>query len=787
MDLNSKTFSCLLLVLFLFVVRVTFAHGHDKEGDDEDLFKFLINANIGLSFSINQFDYEYHHKVRNTYLFDISKASQQISSPTSKWDVRIAKATYDERQKIYKLIITAEILEGEVDNASIALEFKLNNWKEGDYLLMPAAAYNGNRFESRRIAYSPKLLDPKDIGPDKGIIISDVPRLNIRSGPSQISLRSGDLAAPYIGIHHHEPKTGFSLQFNPQNEIGDLGVLFQENRNRDEALLKITSPVVREGERYFITDNEFNSEDKPHDFQMGDRITFEINLSAYSSENIQAVFDKFFDYRHADFMDSSLPSVHPFSSVFDVQESKFNEQNFVEEYGYYSVGMRESYTQDWAIGWTGGMISTYPLYFAGGEGTKKNVIRNFNWLFADGITPSGFFWESGEKGTIRYGGDQRKFHTKNWHIIRRSADALFFILKQFYHFKSMNVSVEKKWEDGIRTVADAFVKLWDDHGQMGQFVNSLSGDIEVGGSTSAAIAPAALIYAYLYYGDENYLRVAIASADHFYENYIRAGITCGGPADAMQNPDSESSYSMLESFVVLYEHTKDPIWLQRSKEMAHQFSTWVMPYNYTFPQNSLFGQMDFKTVGTVWANTQNKHSAPGICTHSGSALLRLYRHSGDIRYARLLQEITRAIPQYISHPDKPIGEMKIGWISERVNTTDWLEGIGEMMYMSTWAETAMMLTKLEVPGLFIDIEKATCIAFDNIDSEILSGDKNKMIIELSNPTGQDAELTYFIEGGNGFDSYFGNLNKVSAPTIKIKAGETKRIAVDKRKKRIISN
>ncbi len=101
------------------------------------------------------------------------------------------------------------------------------------------------------------------------------------------------------------------------------------------------------------------------------------------------------------------------------------------EHGYYSVGPRTNFLQDWQIGWTGGMISTYPLLFAGGEQTRRNVLRNFDWLFPDGISPSGFFWDAGANGTEWIGGDIRKPHTGNWHLIRKSGDAVFFIVKQF--------------------------------------------------------------------------------------------------------------------------------------------------------------------------------------------------------------------------------------------------------------------------------------------------------------------------------------------------------------------
>jgi len=45
----------------------------------------------------------------------------------------------------------------------------------------------------------------------------------------------------------------------------------------------------------------------------------------------------------------------------------------------------------------------------------------------------------------------------------------------------------KHWESGTRSCADAFVHLWDGYGQFGQFVDTQSGEIIVGGSASAGL------------------------------------------------------------------------------------------------------------------------------------------------------------------------------------------------------------------------------------------------------------------------------------------------------------
>jgi hypothetical protein len=756
-----------LLCSFAFFLFHSLVHAQTS-----NLFSFLESNHLKLVAGISQFDSAYNNRLTTAmeHIFDNNQL--QMKTDSSEWLVKIDGCRYDSVLKGFLIKVLFVCTRGQVRQANVALKLKFNQWQCDNYVLMPACAYNGNRFESRRIGYSPKLYDVRDMGVGKPMIISDVPRLNNRPGLSSISVRSGDLSDPVVGIQSPGSKSGVLFFFKPSTQLGDNGIRITESRDRNTAEINLTAPVVREGNRYFIADNQVESQDNPASFNAGDSILLDVGISAFPASDIQSLYNRLFDSRAAFSCEAALTPIFSLSSCFKVQEKKFNEQNFFQEYGYYSVGMRESYSQDWQIGWVGGMISTYPLLFAGDETTKNNVIRNFDWLFPNGIAPSGFFYDSGEKGTIWYGGGKNNSHTQNWHLIRKSCDAIYYIIKQFQLMEKLGIPVKQTWKDGTRQVTDALVKLWETNGEFGQFVNSLTGEIEVGGSTSAALAPAALILAGDYFGNGSFIEVAIASADFMYQKYVSKGITCGGPGDALQNPDSESAYAMLESFIVLYEHTNDQLWLTRAKEMAHQFATWVMPYNYQFPEISLFGKLKMQTVGTVWANTQNKHSAPGICTHSGIALFRLYRATGDERYLKLLQQIAFAIPQYLSHPMRPIPGMKEGWMSERINTTDWLEGIGEMMYGTTWAETSLMLTYIEIPGLYIVPDKDICLAFDHVQCRILKSSTQTLTIEVRNTTKTDADVRVFIENSVKMKQALPENYLLNSKIIRLKAGES---------------
>lgn len=686
-----------------------------------------------------------HDPERNGFLVQENKVSLksgavQLNMGDGVWQVELKEQPQASSSEKHYIQLLFRLLKGKGKQLRLAISLQDNRWTRDCYLLLPAAAYNGNRFDYRRIAYSPKLLDPRDIGPNIPILVSDIPKLNAGDGPSRIQDRSGALSAPVMAWFNPGRQSGQMLWFEQGNKLGDYGIQVEENQSRSKAWFSISSPVVREGYKYRITDNRYPSTDQAADFNEGDSLVVSATYLSFPCSSVQGLFDRFFSLRPNFGPHEPAPKNLTYSQAFRVQEHKFNTQNFVKDPGYYSVGMRENFLQDWQIGWTGGMISTYPLLVLGHDSTRKNVLKNFKWLFENGIAPSGFFWDSGEKGKFWYGGDIRKPHTKNWHLVRKSGDGLFFVLKQFAAMVELGIKPEAAWLEKSKGVAQAFVHLWEKNGQLGQFIDNETAEIRVGGSTSGAIVPAALVLAHRQFADGHMLQVAGQIGDYFYREFVQKGFQTGGPGDALQNPDSESCYALIESYMYLYEATRQEKWLQYAREVTAQFASWVSSYNYRFPNTSLFGKIGIHSSGAVWANTQNKHGAPGICTHSGLGLLKLYIATGDTLVLRLLQDISQNMTQYIGTPSRPIPGVKPGWVCERVSTTDWLEGIGEITYQSTWAETSLMLTHLEIPGLLIEPARNKITSFDQVVGKSIG--KGKYRIE--NPTKSACRVWYWV-------------------------------------------
>ena len=205
--------------------------------------------------------------------------------------------------------------------------------------------------------------------------------------------------------------------------------------------------------------------------------------------------------------------------------------------------------------------------------------------------------------------------------------------------------------------------------------------------------------AYRYFKDEKYLDAAKELGEYYYQNFAAKGYTTGGPGEILSAPDSESCFGLLESYIWLYDETKDEKWLSYAKHTANICSSWVVAYNFKFPKTSEFGRLGMKTIGSVIANIQNKHSAPGICTLSGTSVRKLAEWTGDGRYMTLYREITETVSQYMATDSRPIWNMegteqlRSGFICERVNMSDWEtdKWIGSVWAGSCWCESTNMV------------------------------------------------------------------------------------------------
>lgn len=601
------------------------------------------------------------------------------------------------------------------ENAYVEVEYSLPFQTDGrEYVFFPSCCYDGNRFDVLKKDYPP-LFTEKEARVDMPVTITDVPRLE-KDGSGVIEVTTGDVSVPCIGVYSAaECRAVFLFTIQQIGGI-NLGLAYENGK------LRVNYPHMRK-EKMYIWPHMVKSTDKGTVFEAGSDIEIPYRIIDCPCHSMEEFYHVFFMNRKCMNLDHERYQPIAAEKQFEIQKNKMNQLNWKEDGQFYAVETSDEGNCVWQPGWVGGGMYTYPLMKLGGTLEWERSIKTLEHVFK-GQTEAGFVYESGDaKGNFCLGIFNYK-DSENWHMVRKSADILYYLFKHLKLIKERGETVPESIENGGRKMADAFVKLWKSYGQYGQFVDLFTGELLVGGSESGCIVPGALAEAAEYYDNREYLETALESAEFYCKRVMQRGYTTGGPGEILQCPDSESAFALLESVVTLYGFTKEKKWLDYGRFLAEFCSSWVVAYNYVFPECSEFYKLGMKTTGCVFANAQNKHAAPGICTFSGYSLYRLYQWTGETAYLELYEDITKTVSQYMSTEERPIHSWDVpkdamlqkegevltveprmllpGFICERVNMSDWESErcIGGVFPSSCcWCETANLLILAECENI----------------------------------------------------------------------------------------
>jgi hypothetical protein len=655
----------------------------------------------------------------------------------------------------FDLEVTFAVTAGHAAEVGTAVGITCGEWSPDNHVLLPGAVYRGNDFAVSAMPYPPMWTDPAMFRADMPTTITDLPRL---SGDSlRIEQTTGDVSTPGMGFQAPARRQGILMLTGQATRFGNSGLTVETTADRSGCMFLVTAPCVREFRQGHCS--AVPGSDRAAGWHSGDEVTIRLRLCFFDAPRLQDLFDQLAAMRK-DLNPAVRCEELPFSAAWEMLEAKYHRDNWVESPGYFKMAPNANTTSEfaedplcflWQLGWVGGGMVTLPLLFQGTELSRVRAWRNLEMIFDRTQAPSGFFHGIGDGTNFFSDGFDRPF-PHGLHLIRKSADWLFYAIKHFDLLRKQGREIPAPWLAAIRKLADAFVKLWRAEGQFGQFVNVETGALLVGGSCAAAIAPAGLAMAAGFFNDPRYLEIAEAAAQRYCHEYVAAGFTTGGPSEILSAPDSESAFALLESLVKLHEVTGSERWLEEAGKLARQAATWVVSYDYRFPPGSDLDRSGARTTGAVIANVQNKHAAPAICTHSGDALFRLWRATGDPLALDLISDIAHGIPQYMSREDRPLNQiMQPGWICERVNLSDWegAEAVGGNHFGSTWPEVSLMLTTIEIPGLYVQPDTGFFHAFDHVEVTRIRHADGRLSLKLSNPTGFDATIKVLCESSAG--------------------------------------
>src|SRR4029077_17343537 len=233
-----------------------------------------------------------------------------------------------------ELLATFRLIKGSASDANVGVALELAGWAKSHYGLLPGAGDDGNRFQSRHIAYPPLLTEPADIGPNVPTIISDIPRLDVRGGPSRIELLAGDVTTPAAGVWSARQGAALLLLTDQSTPFGDVGITVAESDvpsaseaadgaggdEQGRATLLITAPGVRENHRYALGNTRAPSHDPAAPLAQGAELVLRLRLYQFRCSERQGLFARFVTARKDLSGPTRLRHKLPFSTAAQLHE-----------------------------------------------------------------------------------------------------------------------------------------------------------------------------------------------------------------------------------------------------------------------------------------------------------------------------------------------------------------------------------------------------------------------------------------------------------------------------------
>lgn len=694
----------------------------------------------------------------STIPLNLRDGAEASDGAGAKWSLAVVSNPVTGQLDAQDYRLTWTLGAGAVQGVSVGVTFEFKDWSAENFVMVPAAVYDGNRFDIRGGGWPCYWFDPSEWRLDMPTTMNCIYTLGKNpAGSGRISLSTGDASVPLMAWQSSEKKTGWMVQTVQDSRLGNNRLLIEETRGRTAARFEISTPAAT--------------------WNTGDTITIPFRVYAFPAATRGDLYRRFFTARK-DLNPAERKEELPFSAGFALLNDLYQSRRWDEKTGLYwqsDVGAAKSWTDIWQLGWCGGGQVTEALLTQGADQTRSRAMRNLDTIFAQTQTRSGFFNTLGDGvhfASFGYGGALKNHES----LIRSQGDWLYMAQRQFDVIKSQGGRIPDAWMTDTKHLAEAFAIVWNKYDQFGQFVDVETGNLNIGGSTSGGIIPGGLALASRTFNDPRYLSIAEEAARKYVKDYVDLGYTTGGPGDILSAPDSESAFGLMESLVTLYEITGDDEWLKDAGELLPICASWTVPYDYHFPRMSLLDQIEARSCGAVFASVQNKHGSPGICTWSGDMLLRYYRATGDRRALDLLTDIAHGITQYISRDDRRIGNLQPGQICERVNLSAW-EGEqnvgGNIFGSSAWTETAAMLTFTELPGLYVQPDTGLAVAFDNVRIEDINHTGRTVKFRLTNPTRFPADVRVLEESSRAAKVPAGSFALKRLPIVHLDAGASK--------------
>ncbi|WP_290793995.1 hypothetical protein [Flavihumibacter sp. UBA7668] len=720
-------------------------------------------------------------KFKGTELIEEHIATQQQPNLPAGWQIQLKAIPVKGQPGMLDITAGFKLLSGISNETAVNVDFNFSAWSSENYVLVPAIVYNGNRYRSIGNGYNPDYPADMYYNPGVPLTISNNPRLLMEKGKaSVIELQTGNTATPALCFYSPGQQKSFMVLTDQQSVFGNHGLTISENEAKNHCRFSITAPAMRKKAAGF---GDFHaSGDKAPNWKAGDEVKLVFRVMVKSSKSIPDLLTAFMQHRKILTGQNQPRNWLPMSHLTNLYKT-INSNNF-REFPVGNYYLPEN-SKDFQLGWVSGMINTYPMLALKDDTERNRVAQELDFVVSKLQGSSGYFYGGiTAEGKIRPEKMNPAFPEVQA-MVRKNADALFWLLKHFMLFRAQGYEKEirPEWELAAKKLAAAFTRTWKEAGEFGQYIVPETGKIAVYNSTAGALVPGAMAMAADYFMRPEWLQVAKESANYYYErDVVKQGLTGGDCGDISMDANSESAFGFLESLMALYHFTGDKSWLKKAEVQAALCATWTISYDPVFPPGSQIGRLGSRMAGAIWASIQNKHAAPGICTASGDYLFKLFRATGKEIYADLISDIQHAQAEAVNiPPDHLTTHNSPGSSMERIQPSD-AEGRSSIgNYINTrnsWTETNGALMAIELPGIYVQPDKKLVKVFDHVEVRIIENGKNARSLIVKNPTLFNARVSLFIENSKDAVRPLSYTSFLNWPKIDVPPGKEIELRID---------
>jgi len=394
------------------------------------------------------------------------------------------------------------------------------------------------------------------------------------------------------------------------------------------------------------------------------------------------------------------------------------------------------------VAWVSGAPYAYALWRHGQEFGKQDQVDAglsvLDKIADEGISPCGLFWP---EWTLESGWGTGWNPNPEWIQARTVSECAWFYLKALDFGKGLGTS-RPNWESAVRSNLEAALKVQRQDGNFGSYYNVKTRVVEEWDGAGGLMWIPALLAGAKYFGEGKYQDAAV-KAGEYYARFVEDEYIYGAPEDVHLTPTSEDGYNTVIAYVHLYEATNYKRWLELAKSAADWTATFRWIYNTKFPEASILGEYDFRTLGGDIASPSNNHLHNyGLICHP--ELLRLWQYTGDTYYLSRAADHLACFHQFIARQDGDFNA-RMGMITEQWFHTDWTHAKGSMLQLAhAWCAGLILYANAytrEFGEIIIDAESREVYALDSVWIRSTEEVDSDVVLTLVNPSLRDLKMS----------------------------------------------